>query len=107
MSKYKITVIVDGETGHGRYTVAREIEKLTKNTYSLRFFDINVKTTSSEYLDIPNEKSENNMDNLLMLAREAILYQSDTTNFQVEVVSRINKELGLEEDDYERRNIKL
>lgn len=36
--KYNINVIVDGELGHGRYTVARRIEELIKNDEKLKMF---------------------------------------------------------------------
>ena len=56
--KYNINVIVDGALGQGRYTVARRIEELIKNDEKLKMFNITVKVTTTDNIDL--EKEENN-----------------------------------------------
>lgn len=56
--KYNINVIVDGALGQGRYTVARCIEELIKNDEKLKMFNITVKVTTTDNIDL--EKEENN-----------------------------------------------
>ena len=56
--KYDINVIVDGALGHGRYTVARRIEELIENDEKLKMFNITVKVTTTDNINL--EKEENN-----------------------------------------------
>lgn len=54
----KITVIVDSELGHGKYTVARRIKELIEKDNTLDFFDITVKVATTDNIDL--KKEENN-----------------------------------------------
>lgn len=56
--KYNINVIIDGELGHGRYTVARRIKELIENDEKLKMLNITVKVTTTDNIDL--EKEENN-----------------------------------------------
>ena len=56
--KYNISVIIDGALGHGRYTVARRIKKLIENDEMLEAFNIAVKVTTTDNIDL--KKEENN-----------------------------------------------
>lgn len=52
----KITVIVDSELGHGKYTVARRIKELIEKDDKLDFFDITVNVTTTDDIDITEEE---------------------------------------------------
>lgn len=53
-----INIIVDSELGHGRYTVARRIKELIENDEKLKFFNIQVKVTTEEDIDLVEESDE-------------------------------------------------
>ena len=56
--KYNINVIVDGMLGHGRYTVARRIKELIANDEKLKTFNITVKVTIIDNIDLEKETSD-------------------------------------------------
>ena len=56
--KYKINVIVDGALGHGRYTVARRIKELVENDEKLKMFNITVKVTTIDNIDLEKETDD-------------------------------------------------
>lgn len=56
--KYNINVIVDGALGQGRYTVARRIEELVENDEKLKMFNITVKVTTIDNIDLEKETSD-------------------------------------------------
>ena len=55
--KYNINVIVDGTLGHGRYTAARRIKELVENDEKLKMFNITVKVTTIDNIDLEKEES--------------------------------------------------
>jgi len=57
IKKHNINVIVDGELGHGRYTVARRIKELIENDEKLEAFNIAVKVTTTDDVDLNTYKS--------------------------------------------------
>lgn len=50
-----VNIIVDSELGHGRYTVARRIKELIENDEKLKFFNIQVRVTTEEDIDLVEE----------------------------------------------------
>ena len=58
IKKYNINVIVDGELGHGRYTVARRIKELIENDERLEAFNIAVKVTTITDIDLKKEEND-------------------------------------------------
>ena len=56
--KYNINVIVDGALGHGRYTVARRIEELIENDEKLKMFNITVKVTTTDNINLEKEEND-------------------------------------------------
>ena len=56
--KYDINVIIDGELGHGRYTVARRIKELIENDERLEAFNITVKVITTDNIDLEKETSD-------------------------------------------------
>ena len=58
IEKYNIDVIIDGALGQGRYTVARRIEELVKNDEKLKMFNITVKVTTTNDIDLKKEEND-------------------------------------------------
>jgi diphthamide synthase subunit DPH2 len=56
--KYNINIIVDGALGQGRYTVARRIEELVENDEKFKMFNITVKVTTTDNIDLEKETSD-------------------------------------------------
>ena len=56
--KYNINVIIDGELGHGRYTVARRIKELIENDEKLEAFNIAVKVTTTDDINLKKEEND-------------------------------------------------
>lgn len=56
VKKHNINVIVDSALGHGKYTVARHIKELIENDEKLKFFNIQVKVTTEEDIDLENKE---------------------------------------------------
>ena len=56
--KYNINVIIDGALGHGRYTVARRIKELIENDEKLEAFNITVKVTTTDDIDLKEKEKD-------------------------------------------------
>lgn len=56
--KYNINIIVDGALGHGKYTVTRRIKKLIENDEKLKIFNITVKVTTTDNIDLEKETND-------------------------------------------------
>ena len=58
IEKYNIDVIIDGALGQGRYTVARRIKELIANDEKLKTFNITVKVTTTDDIDLKKEEND-------------------------------------------------
>ena len=55
IKKHNINIIVDSALGHGKYTVARRIKELIENDEKLKIFNIAVKVTTTDDIDLKKE----------------------------------------------------
>lgn len=53
--KHNISIIVDSALGHGKYTVARHIKELIENDEKLKIFNITVKVTTIDNINLEKE----------------------------------------------------
>ena len=55
IKKHNINIIVDSVLGHGKYTIARRIKELIENDEKLKIFNIAVKVTTTDDIDLEKE----------------------------------------------------
>lgn len=55
IKKHNINIIVDSALGHGKYTIARRIKELIENDEKLKIFNIAVKVTTTDDIDLKKE----------------------------------------------------
>ena len=55
IKKHNINIIVDSALGHGKYTIARRIKELIENDERLKIFNIAVKVTTTDDIDLEKE----------------------------------------------------
>ena len=58
IKKHNINIIVDSALGHGKYTIARRIKELIENDERLKIFNVAVKVTTTDDIDLEKKISD-------------------------------------------------